>query len=109
MIKIDCIVTRKNPFLERNDWDWPIDPIGLRIGLNELYDRYELPLFVVENGLGLDEYPDEKGQINDDKRIKFLKDHIIQLKKMQWMKTSLMLSGIRHGDQLILYLWVQVK
>lgn len=78
--KNDCIVTRKNPFLERNDWDWPIDPIGLRIGLNELYDRYELPLFVVENGLGLDEYPDEKGQINDDKRIKFLKDHIIQLK-----------------------------
>ena len=79
--KNDCIVTRKNPFLERNDWDWPIDSIGLRIGLNELYDRYELPLFVVENGLGLDEHPDEKGQINDDKRIKFLKDHIIQLKK----------------------------
>lgn len=48
----DCCVERSNPYLQRTDWDWPIDPDGLRIALNELYDRYELPLFVVENGLG---------------------------------------------------------
>ena len=77
----DCIVKRDNPYLERNDWDWPIDPIGLRVALNELYDRYQMPLFVVENGLGLDEHPDESGTINDYKRIEFLKNHIIELKK----------------------------
>ncbi|MGN1406331.1 MAG: family 1 glycosylhydrolase, partial [Erysipelotrichaceae bacterium] len=77
----DCIVKRDNPYLERNDWDWPIDPIGLRVALNELYDRYQMPLFVVENGLGLDEHPDESGNINDDKRIVFLRDHIKELKK----------------------------
>ena len=76
----DCVVTRTNPYLERNDWDWPIDPIGLRIGLNELYDRYQIPLFIVENGLGLDEHPDENGEIHDEKRIVFLRDHIKAMK-----------------------------
>lgn len=77
----DCIVKRDNPFLKRNDWDWPIDPVGLRIALNELYDRYQVPLFIVENGLGMDERPDENGHIEDDKRIEYLRDHIIELKK----------------------------
>lgn len=69
-------VTTKNPYLQRNDWDWSIDALGLRLSLNELYDRYQLPLFIVENGFGALEVPNEKGYVNDDYRIKFLADHI---------------------------------
>ncbi|MBB6020156.1 beta-glucosidase/6-phospho-beta-glucosidase/beta-galactosidase [Paenibacillus sp. JGP012] len=42
----------KNPFLPVSDWGWQIDPIGLRLALNNLYSRYQVPLFIVENGLG---------------------------------------------------------
>ncbi|WP_097037881.1 glycoside hydrolase family 1 protein, partial [Lactiplantibacillus plantarum] len=49
----------KNPFLKASDWGWQIDPTGLRIALDELYDRYQKPLFVVENGLGAIDKPDE--------------------------------------------------
>ena len=42
----------KNPYLEASDWGWQIDSMGLRITLNKLYDRYQVPLFIVENGLG---------------------------------------------------------
>lgn len=66
----------KNPFLKASDWGWEIDPIGLRISLNELYDRYKVPLFVVENGLGAYDKVEEDGSINDDYRIEFLRDHI---------------------------------
>jgi len=65
-------VDRSNPYLKRNDWDWPIDPTGLRIALNELYDRYQIPLFVVENGLGAIDRVEEDGTIQDDYRIRFL-------------------------------------
>ena len=41
-----------NPYLKASDWGWQIDPLGLRITMNELYDRYKKPLFIVENGLG---------------------------------------------------------
>lgn len=74
------VVERKNPYLEANDWDWPIDPTGLRIALNELYDRYELPLFVVENGLGAIDVPAKDGSIDDVYRIEFLGHHIDALK-----------------------------
>ncbi|KEP72262.1 hypothetical protein HR12_47670 [Microbacterium sp. SUBG005] len=43
----------KNPFLESSEWGWQIDPVGLRISLIDLYDRYGKPLFIVENGLGM--------------------------------------------------------
>ncbi|WP_186577937.1 glycoside hydrolase family 1 protein [Aquibacillus kalidii] len=66
----------KNPFLKASDWGWEIDPIGLRIALNELYDRYQVPLFVVENGLGAYDKVEEDGSINDDYRIDFLREHI---------------------------------
>ncbi|RCW63139.1 glycoside hydrolase family 1 protein [Saliterribacillus persicus] len=66
----------KNPFLEASDWGWEIDPIGLRIGLNRLYDRYQVPLFVVENGLGAYDKVDDDGSINDDYRIEYLRSHI---------------------------------
>lgn len=73
-------VTRDNPYLKRSDWNWPIDPTGLRIGLNELYDRYQLPLFVVENGLGAVDEIGEEGRVEDDYRIEYLKSHIEALK-----------------------------
>lgn len=65
-----------NPFLEASDWGWEIDPVGLRIALNELYGRYQLPLFIVENGLGAYDVVEEDGSINDDYRIKYLREHI---------------------------------
>lgn len=77
----DCKVERANPYLKRTDWDWPIDPDGLRVALNELYDRYQLPLFVVENGLGAIDTPEEDGSIQDDYRIEFLGRHIDALRR----------------------------
>jgi 6-phospho-beta-glucosidase len=66
----------KNEYLELTQWDWPIDPTGLRISLNKLYDRYQKPLFVVENGLGAYDTVEEDGSIHDDYRIDYLKKHI---------------------------------
>ncbi len=66
----------KNPFLKASDWGWQIDPTGLRIALNQLYDRYQKPLFIVENGLGAIDKPDANHNIEDDYRIDYLKQHI---------------------------------
>ena len=66
----------KNPFLKASDWGWEIDPIGLRIILNRLYDRYHVPLFIVENGLGAHDKVEEDGSIHDDYRIDYLRRHI---------------------------------
>ncbi|MEH7086242.1 6-phospho-beta-glucosidase [Neobacillus drentensis] len=66
----------KNPFLKASDWGWEIDPEGLRISLNKLYDRYQVPLFIVENGLGAKDKVEADGSINDDYRIDYLRDHI---------------------------------
>ena len=72
-----------NPYLEASEWGWQIDPKGLRYILNFLYDRYQKPLFIVENGLGaVDELiTDENGNktVNDDYRIKYLNDHLVQV------------------------------
>ncbi|REJ18461.1 MAG: beta-glucosidase [Caldibacillus debilis] len=69
----------KNPYLETSEWGWQIDPIGLRIALIDLYDRYRIPLFVVENGLGAKDKIEEDGSIIDDYRIAYLKSHIEQM------------------------------
>lgn len=70
--------TIKNPYLSATDWGWQIDPLGMRISLIELYDRYRKPLFVVENGLGaVDELID--GKVHDDYRIDYMNDHILQI------------------------------
>ncbi|ADI27614.1 glycoside hydrolase family 1 protein [Geobacillus sp. C56-T3] len=66
----------KNPFLKASDWGWEIDPTGLRIILNRLYDRYRVPLFIVENGLGAYDKVEEDGSIHDDYRIDYLRRHI---------------------------------
>lgn len=70
-----------NPNLKTNEWGWAIDPIGLRIALNEYYDRYQLPLMVTENGMGFYEELNEQLTINDTYRIDFLKEHIKQMKE----------------------------
>lgn len=70
----------KNPYLKFSDWGWPVDPMGLRITLNEVYDRYQKPLFVVENGLGAVDEPDENGVITDDGRMDYLREHIRAMK-----------------------------
>lgn len=73
------VITVKNPYLKASKWGWQIDPIGLRIALNNLYDRYQIPLFVVENGIGmLEEIPDDK-YIQDDGRIEYFREHIKQM------------------------------
>ena len=66
----------KNPYLQESQWGWAIDPLGFRINLNDLYDRYQKPLFVVENGLGAKDVVEEDGSINDDYRIDYLRQHI---------------------------------
>lgn len=71
----------KNPYLEASQWGWQIDPLGLRITMNELYDRYQKPLFIVENGLGAVDVPDENGEIQDDYRIEYLRAHIQAMKE----------------------------
>ncbi len=76
----NVLKTVKNPYLPTTPWGWQIDPTGLRITLNTLYDRYEKPLFIVENGLGAEDIPDSSGRINDSYRIDYLKKHIQALK-----------------------------
>lgn len=71
----------KNPHLEASDWGWVIDPLGLRITMNTLYDRYQKPLFLVENGLGAKDVLDENGQVNDDYRIDYLRAHVKAMKE----------------------------
>lgn len=71
----------KNPYLEATEWGWEIDPKGLRWSLNNIYNRYRIPIMVVENGLGAVDTVSEDGTINDDYRIHYLKIHIEQMKE----------------------------
>ncbi|MCD5001510.1 6-phospho-beta-glucosidase [Enterococcus saccharolyticus] len=70
-----------NPYIETSDWGWAIDPEGLRYGLNRLYDRYQLPLFIVENGFGAIDVLEEDHTIHDQNRIEYLTKHIEAMKK----------------------------
>ena len=74
------IATFKNPFLPSSEWGWAIDPMGLRISLNEIYDMYQLPMMIVENGFGAVDQFDEDGNIIDDYRIDYMKRHIKAMK-----------------------------
>lgn len=71
----------KNPYLAVTEWGWQIDPVGLRITCNSLYDRYQKPMFVVENGLGATDRVEKDGTVHDGYRIDYLRDHIRELKK----------------------------
>lgn len=74
-----------NPYLKASEWGWQIDPRGLRYICNELWDRYRKPLFVVENGLGaVDQLvTDQDGNrtVEDDYRIEYMRDHLLQLEE----------------------------
>ncbi len=70
-----------NPYLQVSDWGWPIDPVGLRYTLNLLAERYELPLMIVENGIGLHEEKNPQEPIQDDARIAYFAAHIAEMKK----------------------------
>lgn len=69
----------KNPYLDANEWGWQIDPMGLRYTLNHLYDRFQLPIFILENSSGFFDTLNDDKTINDPYRIDFLKAHIEQL------------------------------
>lgn len=64
-----------------NDWGWGMDPLGLRIALNQYYDRYHLPIIISENGMGFYEKMNEDGTVHDDYRINYIKEHIMQIKE----------------------------
>lgn len=66
----------KNPYLKASDWGWTIDAEGLRIHLNEVYGRYNIPVMVVENGLGQDDTVEDDGSIHDPYRIDYLRQHV---------------------------------
>ncbi|WP_275259472.1 glycoside hydrolase family 1 protein [Paenibacillus pinistramenti] len=71
----------KNPYLKASAWEWQIDPQGLRWSMNNIYNRYGIPMMVVENGLGAVDTVEEDGSINDDYRIDYLKQHIEAMKE----------------------------
>lgn len=69
----------KNPYLEVTEWNWQIDPVGLRYTLNHIYDRYGIPMMLTENGLGARDTLEEDGSVHDSYRIDYLKQHIEQM------------------------------
>lgn len=71
----------QNPYLESSPWGWPIDPMSLRYLLNEVYDRYQKPIFIVENGLGDIDEIDANMYVDDQKRIQYLNDHFKEIQK----------------------------
>ena len=71
----------RNSYVEASDWGWQIDPVGLRYALNWFTDRYPVPLFIVENGLGAYDKVEEDGSIRDQYRIEYFQKHIEQMKK----------------------------
>lgn len=83
---------QKNPYLETSEWGWQIDAKGLEFALNEIYDRYQLPIMIVENGLGAVDKLGEDGRIHDEYRISYLKEHIIH-----------MMKAVENGVDLIAY------
>ncbi|WP_134683805.1 glycoside hydrolase family 1 protein [Brevibacillus migulae] len=71
--------TIRNPHLEATNWDWEIDPIGLRVGLRRIANRYGLPVLITENGLGEFDHLEDGDVIQDDYRIAYLRSHIEQI------------------------------
>ncbi|KAE9560605.1 aryl-phospho-beta-D-glucosidase [Companilactobacillus bobalius] len=70
----------ENPYLDKTNWGWEIDPIGFRIALRQVYEKYRLPLIITENGLGAFDKL-EGGQVDDQYRIDYLNDHLVQVGK----------------------------
>lgn len=76
---------KRNPYSKSSEWGWQIDPQGLRFTLNKLYDRYQKPLFIVENGLGANDTLVDDGQggktVEDDYRIEYMRQHLLQVEE----------------------------
>ena len=83
-----------NPYLKKSDWGWVFDPQGLRWMLNELYGRYNIPLFIAENGLGAVDEISEDGKIHDPYRMQYLDNHV-----------SAMREALEDGVNLMGYTW----
>ncbi|QOY61128.1 glycoside hydrolase family 1 protein [Thermophilibacter immobilis] len=77
----NLVMANKNPYLETSEWGWQMDPIGLRVTLNQMWDRYQLPLYIAENGLGTADLLNEDGTIHDGYRIDYLRRHVECLKQ----------------------------
>lgn len=77
----NLIMANKNPYLPTSEWGWQMDPVGLRITLNQVYDRYQLPIIIAENGLGAHDKFETDGTIHDGDRIEYLKSHISEMRK----------------------------
>ncbi|MDN6161296.1 MAG: family 1 glycosylhydrolase [Atopostipes sp.] len=82
----------RNPYLDYSEWGWALDPKGIRYFIEKIYDRYNLPMMVVENGLGAEDSIDEDGRIRDTYRIDYVREHLKEMKK-----------AIEHGANLIGY------
>lgn len=70
-----------NPYLKKTQWDWPIDPVGLRYTLSKVYDRYQCPIMITENGIGCVDKLEADGTVHDPYRIAYLKAHIQEMRK----------------------------
>lgn len=74
--KGNLFASAKNPYLTFSEWGWPIDPLGFRITINHVYDRYQKPMFIVENGLGAQDELTVDNEVHDEYRIEYLRNHI---------------------------------
>jgi len=72
---------KRNALLKTNPWGWSIDPLGLRTTLNQYYDRYQMPIYITENGFGQYDVLNEDGTIQDDYRIDYLRNHVLAIKE----------------------------
>ncbi|MDQ0223207.1 family 1 glycosylhydrolase [Streptococcus moroccensis] len=79
-VKGNMVAGLENPYLKNNEWGWQIDSIGLRTTLNYLYNRYQIPLFIVENGLGAEDILVDD-HVNDSYRISYFENHLKEMKK----------------------------
>lgn len=77
--EIPMFTAVSNPYLKKTEWGWEVDPMGFRIALREIYEKYQLPLFVTENGLGAADQL-EDGKVHDQYRINYLERHIRAMK-----------------------------
>ncbi len=77
----NLVATVKNPYLKATEWGWQIDPIGLRTTLNKVYDRYQKPVIISENGLGTQDQLNDDLTIHDNYRIQYLQEHFSQIEE----------------------------
>lgn len=106
-----------NPYLEPSEWEWRQDPLGLYNTLSQYWDRYQVPIMILENGLGAEDIVEEDGSIHDDYRISYLRDHIIQVKKaimdgadiigfLSWAPIDVVSSGTAEMSKRYGYIYV---